>query len=74
MQLELSSDFAELHPNYIKINTLLAQLEVLEDEEDVGQREASNGEAGGQTRALDQFRGPDLRGLGAHRLASCDRR
>ena len=55
---------------YIKIERLAARLEVLEGEEDAGRREAINGEAGGQTRAPDQFRGPDLRGLGARRLAS----
>ena len=47
---------------------------MLEGEEDAGLRKAPNGEAGEQARALDQFGGPELPGLGAHRLASCDRR
>ena len=46
------------------------RVDVLEGEEEAGWREAINGEARGQARALKQSRGPDLRGLGANRLAS----
>lgn len=53
-----------------EIERLAVRVDVLEGEEEAGWREAINGEARGQARALEQPRGPDLRGLGANRLAS----
>ncbi len=47
---------------------------MLEGEEEAGRREVTNGELGVQARAPDRCRGPGLPGLGADRLASCDRR
>ena len=66
MRLEWSSDFAR----FGEIERLAVRVDVLEGEEEAGWREAINGEARGQARALKQSRGPDLRGLGANRLAS----
>ena len=74
LRSDWSSDLQSKWPDQAPIDGLAAHLEVLDGEEDAGQRKASNGEAGGQVRALDRFPAPGLRGLGADRLASCDRR